>query len=179
VAERATPAEILRLRHRSNAAGLARLLDTNEARDSWKVRRDIAFELGRIPNEPARPALRELAEHDESQAVRLQALAALARGADRESIAVFAAALGRERSARVRMHAVRGLYATRMPDAVPPLISALEDRSAGIRSIAAYALARIGDPAALVPLERAARTWRPVSRLYLRRQLALLRRALR
>jgi len=68
------------------------------------------------------------------------------------SNALLKTVLAEDEDASVRAQAAESLGTLCSKRSVPPLIDALRDRSARVRSSAAYALAEIGDPAALAAL---------------------------
>jgi len=117
-----------------------------------------------------------IAEHDPDHKVRLRAMAGLGVLGDRSTVPFLAHTLEHASDVGIKLHAIGALAHTFANDAVRPLIAALEDSSAMVRTAAADALVQIGDPAAMSAIDAARRrAWNPYVRLSLRDALRRMR----
>jgi HEAT repeat protein len=142
------------------------------------VRTWAARYLGKLGDPVSiRPLMRLLSAHDFH--ARASAAKALGKLQAVEAVPALLECVDRGPEDVMRAWAIDALGKIGSKDAVPKLIELLRDSHEGLRRTAAAALAAIGDPRALEPLEQAARlaSWR--ERRHHRRMMRQLRRSKR
>ncbi len=136
----------------------------------------MLFNLSKLCDSSLTPTLMRIAENDPDLGVKKHAFYGLRLSGDRAAIGFLADALTRESDVTIRLHVVHSLANTHANEAVEPLIMALGDRRAIVRTAAASGLAKMGEKSAIGPIEAALhRTFAPWHRRFLKESLWDLR----
>ncbi len=165
--------EIEKLRKRRDTAALLAMLTGDEARGAPKQRRHIGVALQELRDPGSVDVLVTVAREDSDVQVRRIAMRALALIGDRAALPLFVQTLQTSDDVALRVHAIAGLGNSGANEAVQPLVGALRESRAGVRSAAARRLADLGDVAAVEPLRDAVHRawWRPLHRMALKQSL--------
>ncbi len=157
---------------RKDTAALLGLLSRDDVQASAKLRRSIVMGLALSRDPESVQTMVGLAEHDLDHKGdgRTESYRGPVNGP------VLAHTLEDTSNVAIKLHAIGALADTFANDAVRPLIAALEDPSAMMRTAAADALVQLGDPAAVSAIEAARRrAWNPYVRVSLGGALRRLR----
>jgi HEAT repeat protein len=168
-------AAIRAIRRRKDTASLLGLFSRDDVQASAKLRRSIVMGLALSRDPESVQTIVGLAEHDPDHKVRLRAMAGLRTLGDRSTVPFLAHTLEHTPNVAIKLHAIGALANTFANDAVRPLIKALEDPSAIVRTASADALVQLGDPAAVSAIEATRRrAWNPYVRVSLSHALRRL-----